>query len=197
MSRLAAILLLVACGDDFPDDRAFGPEVPAGAPHTTVVHVPTTVGVVDTSRTDALGRSIGVACQTCHGGEAPLVKGDGPPEECHKKVDLQHGNLSCGACHDLDTPFRLHLADGTPLAMGEAKDLCAQCHGLQHRDWLHGAHGGMNGWWDLQRGPRVRNVCLDCHAAHHPAIGQVRPVLPPQDRGLPPREDHAQIGEAP
>jgi hypothetical protein len=66
-------------------------------------------------------------------------------------------------------------------------DLCGQCHGPQARDYAHGAHGGMTGYWDLSRGPRERNNCIDCHDPHAPAFPKVRPVFAPKDR-FPPHQ---------
>jgi hypothetical protein len=62
--------------------------------------------------------------------------------------------------------------------------LCAQCHGTQKRDYDHGAHGGMRGYWDLKRGPRERNHCVSCHDPHAPKFGTFMPVHPPKDRFL-------------
>lgn len=78
----------------------------------------------------------------------------------------------------------MHLADGKPLELSQSMELCAQCHGVQYRDYKKGSHGGMTGYWDLKRGPRERNHCTDCHAAHQPAYESVRPVHPPKDRYL-------------
>jgi formate-dependent nitrite reductase cytochrome c552 subunit len=70
--------------------------------------------------------------------------------------------------------------------MRDAMQLCAQCHGPQFRDYTHGSHGGMQGHWDLSRGPRLRNHCVDCHDPHTPQFQPSNPVLPPADRLLPP-----------
>jgi hypothetical protein len=64
--------------------------------------------------------------------------------------------------------------------------LCAQCHGPQFRDYQHGAHGGMNGYWDLSRGGRSRNNCIDCHDPHAPAYVGAIPAPRPRDRFLTP-----------
>lgn len=76
----------------------------------------------------------------------------------------------------------LHLADGTRLELVEALSLCGQCHGLQRRDYAHGAHGGMNGYWDLHAGPRTRNHCVHCHDPHQPKYPRLLPAPPPRDR---------------
>ena len=54
--------------------------------------------------------------------------------------------------------------------------------GPQRRDYDHGAHGGMQGYWDLRRGPRTRNHCVECHDVHSPAFGAFRPMPAPRDR---------------
>jgi hypothetical protein len=60
--------------------------------------------------------------------------------------------------------------------------LCAQCHGPQFRDYQHGAHGGMSGFWDLSKGGRTRNNCIDCHDPHAPKYPTVTPARGPNDR---------------
>jgi len=191
-----ALSLAVATGCDrgFADpSREFGPPVPDDAPlHPVEIVAPTTLGVADTPLVDAQGRPIGVACATCHGPNPAQswAAGSGAPETFHEAVDLQHGDLVCNACHVDGDRTRLHLADGTSLDLGDAMTLCAQCHGVQVRDYRHGSHGGMNGHWDLRRGPRTRNHCVSCHAPHAPAYGTVLPVHPPRDRYLETPEPH-------
>ena len=75
----------------------------------------------------------------------------------------------------------MRLADGRKLPFSEAQLLCAQCHGPQARDYLHGAHGGMNGYWDKARG--TRNTCTDCHDPHAPLYPAWTPVFHPRDAG--------------
>ena len=65
--------------------------------------------------------------------------------------------------------------------------LCAQCHGPQFRDYQHGAHGGMTGYWDLTKGGRMRNNCIDCHDPHAPKYPTVTPG-PRPERPLPDAE---------
>lgn len=187
LTALGLLAALAACDRGFDDpSRALGPAVSGPADGRTEVHTPATLGKVDTPAEDVHGAPTGISCDTCH---APGVDGTaladsaGPPEDMHGSVEVVHGALSCGACHDADDRTSLHLADGTRLAMAQAMDLCAQCHGPQHRDYSRGSHGGMTGSWDLRRGDRVRNHCLDCHGAHDPRFPELMPVLPPQDRG--------------
>jgi hypothetical protein len=103
-------------------------------------------------------------------------------DQFHQGLELEHGILRCGACHSERAPTRLHLADGRQLERSQAMELCRQCHGPQYRDYEHGAHGGMVGHWDLSRGPRTRNHCIDCHDPHAPQIREVIPAPPPRDR---------------
>jgi hypothetical protein len=149
-------------------------------PHPVVIRHPGTLGVLDTELSDVRGT-------TCHaaGAGPPIAARDGAPEDFHAGVQLSHGTLSCNSCHDPADRTQLRLADGTPLALAEVMQLCGQCHGPQIRDYERGSHGGMAGYWDLARGPRVRNSCVACHAAHEPAYPKVVPAAPPRDRFLP------------
>lgn len=190
MYALLLTLSLVSCGgaepgSDFADtSRAWATPAPAGA-HPTTIHQPTSLGALDTTVVDVLGKPVGVACATCHGpgadGQA-LASLPGEPEELHAGVRPEHGALVCDSCHAPEDRSRLRLAEGRLLDMDEAMTLCTQCHGVQRRDYDHGSHGGMSGFWDTTRGPQVRNHCLDCHAAHTPAYGQVMPAAGPRDR---------------
>ncbi len=177
---------------DFPDDRAFGPEVVEPAVRYAVnVHLPEALGRVDIDQGDVRGHTTGVRCDTCHGPNAAdaWVAGVGAPETFHEGLEFKHGKLSCDSCHTTDRT-RLHLADGAELDFGDTRTLCAQCHGVQHRDYVRGSHGGMTGYWDLRRGPRSRNLCVDCHAPHAPTYPTFLPVHPPRDRYLPSTGPH-------
>jgi len=184
---ILVLALLVGCGSGFTDpSREFAEPVAAGADHPVTIHQPAGLGVLDTDRVDIHGAPIGIACATCHEAGADtdaLVASLGNPEEMHASVDLQHGALTCGSCHD-EQRHLLRLADSTTLEMPEAMTLCAQCHGPAKRDYDAGSHGGMKGYWDLSRGPRTRNHCLDCHGAHDPAYRGGAAVHPPRDRFL-------------
>ena len=89
------------------------------------------------------------------------------------------------SCHNAAEGYgSLRLADGKSLPYSEVMTLCAQCHGPQYRDYLHGAHGGMTGHWDLTKGGRYRNNCIDCHDSHAPKYPTVMPAAGPNDRFL-------------
>jgi hypothetical protein len=129
-----------------------------------------------------------VACVTCHSlrPAGPVPQRPEELREFHTDLTFQHGQLACRSCHAEGAHDALHLADGRSLRMTDAMELCAQCHGPQFRDYQRGAHGGMSGHWDLSRGPRVRNHCVECHDPHAPRYAGARPVFPPRDRFLSP-----------
>lgn len=191
LSLLTPLLLATACalgsspGDDFVDpERAWAPSVdPDHAPYPTEIHQPESLGKLDTPLTSTSGAPQGIACATCHGdgADTALVASLDAPDDFHGGLVHDHGAATCNSCHDTDRS-KLHLADGTPLAITDAMVLCAQCHGVQKRDYDHATHGGMTGHWDRRQGPRSRNHCLDCHDPHQPAMPAVAPVHPPRDR---------------
>jgi formate-dependent nitrite reductase cytochrome c552 subunit len=139
---------------------------------------------VDTGLKDVKGVAITAACSTCHSTTTPNPDRNTAHDllQAHVGLNYNHGNLTCLSCHDAKDYDSLHLADGRPVSFSNVMTLCGQCHGTAMRDYLHGTHGGMNGYWDLAKGPRVRNNCVDCHDPHHPEFPLVRPVLPPRDR---------------
>lgn len=179
---LGLCLSCVSCHAEFadPSRRVAEPVDPDAPRHPVYVHQPESIGLVDTDQVDARGVPIRVACTTCHGQLAGIADAGPSP---HGDVDVRHGTLRCDACHAADRDG-LHLADGRRLPFRQVHDLCTQCHGTQVRDFARGSHGGTTGYWDLRRGPQRRNGCVDCHAPHDPAQGQVLPVMPPRDRYL-------------
>ena len=68
--------------------------------------------------------------------------------------------------------------------------LCSQCHGPQATAFEHGAHGGMNGYWDLTRGPQMKNNCIDCHDPHVPAYPKMIVGFKAKDRFNTPADTH-------
>ncbi len=181
---LLSAQLCVACGlGRAQPDRDVQPYTPE-AKYGSAVHTPERLGAIETGATNAMGEPVRVRCETCHA----LREDESAPRSAeqltrfHQSLVLDHGNLTCLSCHAVGQPPKLKLADGTLLDTHDAIRLCAQCHGVQYDNYQHGAHGGMNGYWDLSRGPRVRNHCVDCHAPHAPAIKPVQPRPPPRDR---------------
>lgn len=191
--RIATVLstmFLLACSGDV--ERPLGD--PPGEPTGEIrISEPATLESLHTEVV-ANGRTVRLRCDSCHGlgiASAELPHSAIEAGLPHVGLELQHGGLACASCHDRERPERIRLADGRVAPMREAMRLCAQCHGTQHRDYQHGAHGGMQGHWDLSRGDRVRNHCVECHSPHRPAYPSFRPLPPPHDR-FPPagHEEH-------
>jgi formate-dependent nitrite reductase cytochrome c552 subunit len=169
--------------DGADHDKADPPQ-PARFPVT--INRPTGPPAVDTGKLDDKGRPILANCTTCHATKTPnprLKDGD-DLKDFHLGLTTNHGERSCLSCHNPQDYDQLRLADGQPIAFQDVMSLCAQCHGPQYKDYQNGAHGGMSGYWDLTRGPRERNNCIDCHDPHAPQYPQLMPVLRPNDRFL-------------
>ncbi|MBT6489654.1 MAG: hypothetical protein HOK97_07825 [Deltaproteobacteria bacterium] len=185
--------LLTGCNSGFTDQtREFSNSYPTGSVrYPTQIHQPAGLGFIASGKYDERGKPVNVPCSTCHapGKRTAWTSRDDAPEDFHRDVRLKHSNLSCHACHLSTDGSKLHLADGKVLEIRETMTLCAQCHGVQFRDYKHGSHGGMAGYWDTRRGPKTRNHCVDCHAPHDPAYKSVMPVHPPRDRYLEPASD--------
>ena len=126
----------------------------------------------------------GITCGTCHDSwvHGPPAERPGELQQFHRHMRLEHGELTCSSCHDPDDRDFLRLANGEQVAFADTIELCGQCHGPQYRDYRHGSHGGMTGYWDLNRGPQVRNHCVNCHDPHAPAYPTVEPAPGPRDR---------------
>jgi cytochrome c553 len=141
---------------------------------------------VDTGKIDERGQPIVANCSTCHSTKPPnpRLSNGADLKDFHLGLTTNHGDRSCLSCHNPQDYNQLHLADGKPVEFQDVLTLCAQCHGPQYKDYQNGAHGGMTGYWDLTRGPRTRNNCIDCHDPHAPQYPQVMPVLRPNDRFL-------------
>lgn len=190
---LLAALLAAGCASRDNAERRYGPAVPADAGlHPVRVHLPSALTGLQGGARDPRGEAVDVPCATCHAGRAFTLPTSatelrGP----HAGLRFRHGTNLCASCHDPLHAERLRLADGRSIPMTDALTLCAQCHGPQARDYAHGAHGGMTGYWDLRRGGRVRNHCTDCHDPHDPAFPSFLPMPPPLDA---PRRASAERG---
>lgn len=153
--------------------------------YATVQASPAFLTGLVTGERDSQGEPVTIRCATCH---AMLAKPPKLPATAsdaagpHAGMRFKHGELACASCHDRDTVYSMRLADGRELALVDVIQLCSQCHGPQARDYRHGAHGGMRGYWDLSRGPRQRNTCVSCHDPHEPAYPTYLPAAPPNDR---------------
>ena len=146
---------------------------------------------VDTGLKDVHGNVLTVSCSTCHATRKPNPdnKQAEDLDEFHGQLQIAHGSVTCLSCHNPDDYDSLRLADGKRIEFSDVMTMCAQCHGTQMRDFNHGAHGGMNGYWDLTRGPRTRNNCVDCHDPHLPKFPAMQPTFKPRDRFLIPPDE--------
>jgi cytochrome c553 len=156
----------------------------SGFKHPVYINHPEGLPLVDSGKRAQDGSIISVRCNTCHENKDSNreTNSGSQLQEFHQKMQFNHGSLSCVSCHNSENYETLHLADGKSLEFRDTMQLCAQCHGPQYRDYRNGSHGGMSGYWDLNRGSRKRNTCTDCHSAHVPAYPKVLPVFPPKIR---------------
>jgi hypothetical protein len=181
------LLFAVACKPGTRDvPRELAP-APSGKVYASVVNTPEKLSSIETGRRDSHGKPVRVACDECHSqlGPQPIPERASELRDFHRGLSFEHGDLACKSCHAGGDHALLKLASGEGVAMQNALRLCAQCHGPQYRDYRRGAHGGMSGYWDLSRGPRARNNCVDCHDPHSPAFPSVKPAPPPRDRIAP------------
>lgn len=180
--------------DDSPVDTGLKDAVaPAPVKFPVQINKPDGPPTVDTGGLDAHGAVVTVSCSTCHTIRQPnhLNKTVKSLDEFHSGMAFSHGTVSCLSCHNSNDYDALKLADGTRVEFTDVMTLCAQCHGPQMRDYQHGVHGGMNGYWDLTRGPQVKNNCVDCHNPHAPQFPKMQPTFKPKDRFLePPGAEH-------
>jgi len=139
------------------------------------------------------GMPVSASCGTCHATRKVdrTNRFSTDLTDFHQQIKVQHGALTCLSCHNENNYDQLKLADATAVEYPDVMQLCAQCHGPQMTDFQHGAHGGMTGHWDLSRGPRERNNCVDCHHPHEPAFPAMQPTFKPIDRFLSPRPPHS------
>ncbi len=189
------IVLLAAaggCSKVATDDHASPavktqPTSVASAHYPVHIRTPQGAPTVESGLRDEAGEAITVSCQHCHATRPPNreSRATADLDQFHQGLRLNHGQLACVACHDpLGGYGNLRLADGKAVEFAEVMTLCAQCHGPQYRDYQHGSHGGMNGYWDLSRGPRQRNNCIDCHDPHAPQFPRVQPAPGPRHPSL-------------
>lgn len=188
---IAVALTFAACGQESPASpsplvpSAVAAPAPSGSgPWETRFSGLPSAPRIPTGRVDALGREVSLRCGECHTRLVPnpTVRSGEALERFHQGLTVAHGELTCLSCHDERDYDRLRLADGVSLAYPEVMTLCRQCHGPQMRDYRHGAHGGMQGYWDRTRGPRTRNACVVCHDPHAPAFVGMLPARGPVDR---------------
>lgn len=196
--------MVVSCPDSIATDTqqaapsssrssAPAPSTRDSTQHSITINRPTSPPQVDTGVPDSHGQPVMVSCQTCHATRVANFENRTPNDldEFHRGLEFTHGSVSCLSCHNSDNYDSLKLADQSRVEFVDVMTLCSQCHGTQRRDYDHGAHGGMNGYWDLTKGPRIRNNCVDCHAPHVPGFPKMQPTFKPHDRFLTPAESEA------
>jgi len=166
------------------------PAAELNARHPVTIHRPSGPPRIATNQVDALGRPVTLSCASCHANRStnPAANKGQDLKEFHQSLNFTHGSLKCVSCHQPGDYNSLRLADGKSLAFSEVQTLCSQCHTPQARDYDHGAHGGMNGHWDLTRGARQRKGCIDCHDPHAPAFPDMVPTFKSRDRFLDPSD---------
>lgn len=115
----------------------------------------------------------------CHRSLGAKWHHDRPLTE-HRGLELKHGNNRfCLNCHHPDNRNAFVDYDGSEIPAAGVVDLCAKCHGPQHRDWKAGVHGRPNGFWDSSRGQKQRLLCIECHDPHDPAFKAMQPLAAP------------------
>lgn len=157
---------------------------PGETQHRVTVRKPDLMPRVNSGKKDRDGNPVMVRCNNCHDTQKTnmLTEDASTLKDFHQHMSFQHNSLKCVSCHNPDDHETLRLADSTTVPFSNVIQLCAQCHGPQYRDFKNGSHGGMTGYWDLSRGERQRNNCVDCHDPHHPSYPKVMPVFPPKTR---------------
>lgn len=159
--------------------------------YPVIIRKPSGPPRIELAGTDPQGRSASVACSTCHSVRKPNLanKTAAALDEFHQGMTFRHGDIACYSCHNPGDADSLRLADGTKVEYENVMTLCSQCHSKQAESFAHGAHGGMNGHWDLSRGPQMKNNCIDCHDPHVPSYPKMIVGFKPKDRFNQPSPD--------
>jgi len=107
-------------------------------------------------------------CNLCHRIE-PISRAAGQEFTKHAEIHLAHGmNTRCLNCHHPLNRETFVDDFGEEIPWDQPQLLCAKCHGPVFRDWQHGSHGRINGFWNSALGEQVRLKCIECHDPHHP-----------------------------
>ncbi|MBT8037996.1 MAG: hypothetical protein KJO21_10675 [Verrucomicrobiae bacterium] len=184
LAIISAVALSYLQSKNNPSHGELETWTPSDSLHPVTIHQPDLMPMVDSGKKDREGKAVMIRCNNCHDTKEPntLTEKASDLNDFHQHMTFRHNSLKCASCHHPDDYESLRLADGSSVTFSNVMDLCAQCHGPQYRDYNNGSHGGMNGYWDLSRGPRTRNNCVDCHDSHAPAYPKVMPVFPPKTR---------------
>lgn len=106
-------------------------------------------------------------CSRCHTGKPDQPQVNDGLRLAHGSISLSHGQrqLPCATCHHEQERDFLALKGGGKIDFDHAYQLCGQCHFRQKEDWVGGAHGKRDTYWD---GDRVIWSCTECHNPHSP-----------------------------
>lgn len=119
------------------------------------------------------------SCSDCHK-LFPSPRETTRPLTQHTHIVLEHGlNARCFNCHHPTNRDAFVDDWGREIPYDQPQRLCAKCHGPVYRDWLHGAHGRTNGYWDRKAGPQERRRCIECHDPHRPPFPPMKPAPGP------------------
>ncbi len=181
---MLACAMMGATGAESSASPATTAATTTAALHSVVIRRPAGTPKVATGLTNYHGQPVMASCSSCHATTKPNIETRATMDldQFHQGLKYVHGNLTCLSCHNAKNYDTLRMADSRPVEFTNVMTLCSQCHGPQRRDYDMGLHGGMNGHWDLTKGGRTRNTCINCHDPHAPAFPLVMPVLSPRDR---------------
>jgi hypothetical protein len=113
----------------------------------------------------------------------------------HTEVELNHGiNTRCFNCHHPANRDSFVDDFGQEIPWNQPQLLCAKCHGPVYRDWQHGSHGRINGYWDLSRGLQTKRRCIECHDPHQPPFAPMKPAPGPNTLRMGPQGPPAHEG---
>lgn len=148
----------------------FGPESTRAYPSRTLPPEPVPVLLPPPEMNDEYW-----PCSDCHEGET-TNREVRELEDDHEDMKLQHGELWCLSCHNVEDRDLLVLADGQLVEFTDSWQLCTQCHGKKLAEWRAGVHGKRTGhWW----GPKDYRTCVACHNPHLPSFKPLEPLPPP------------------
>jgi nitrate reductase cytochrome c-type subunit len=178
-----------------PENISAAVQSPPAPLHPVIIRRSDGPPMLPTGLTNFQGQPVFASCSACHTTTKPNLdtRRTEDLDQFHQGLKYNHGNLTCLSCHNSTDYDSLRLADTRSVQFADSMTLCSQCHGPQRRDYDMGLHGGMNGHWDLTRGGRTRNTCINCHDPHAPAFPLVMPVLPPRDRVSVPKSSQPEV----
>lgn len=136
-------------------------------------------------------------CNDCHSIIPTSASGRTRVAIQHREIQLEHGiNTHCLNCHHPTNRNAFADSQGGEISWSEPQLLCAKCHGPVYRDWQHGSHGRINGYWDVELGEQTRRKCIECHDPHRPPFPALSPAPGPHTLRMGERREaaHAKTG---